>query len=573
MPTPHNPDSPDSVGGGGGAPVFPLLVGQVFHLVFSNKTKHDELCLDVREKLVGAGLNVWQQSTDIPRDSDNWFKEWFPNAVQAVKIVCFISADYLRSPFCMKEFRVAQSQGNLLVVACDPLDEIMKVMEEIARHPDASDALAFLMGGGQVIQHGQEDTVSEILKFFPSAAPQTQPEPHPAPEPAAPALGLPPATPAPQLSQIRTLVALSNATQETVEDLLGYIATDLEVVFQMLSVDVISKNRIKREMEGLRAARVESEAEPAEPETEPKPEARRLYVMGGYDGSCLNTAEVYDPQANTWTAIPPMSSKRYGPAAATLVGPDGHPRVYVMGGSDGSSDLNTAEVYNPQTNTWTAIPPMGSRREGAAAAALMGPDGQSRVYVMGGYGVDTAEVYDPHTNTWTAIPPMHSKRQFTAAAALVGPDGQSRVYVMGGFDGSYLNTAEVYDPQANTWTAIPPMSSKRHGPAAATLVGPDGQSRVYVMAGLDGSSYLNTTEVYDPQANTWTAIPPMHSKRWSPAAAALMGPDGQSRLYVVAGRDGSSRLNTAEVYDLQTNTWTAIPPMSSERYGPAAVCC
>ena len=92
MPTPHP---------GVSVLLFPLLAGQIFHLVFSNKTKHDTLCLDVREKIVAVGLQVWQQATNIPRDSDNWFKEWFPNAVQAVKIVCFISADYLKSPFCM----------------------------------------------------------------------------------------------------------------------------------------------------------------------------------------------------------------------------------------------------------------------------------------------------------------------------------------------------------------------------------------------------------------------------------------------------------------------------------------
>ena len=153
MPTPH----PSAAGGVTSALVFSLLVGQVFHLVFSNKTKHDGLCLDVREKLVGAGLKVWQQSTNIPKDSDNWFTEWFPNAIKAVKIVCFISADYLRSIYCMKEFRVAQNCRNLLVVACEPMAEIMKVKDEIDQYPDASDALAYLMGGGQVIFYGHQD--------------------------------------------------------------------------------------------------------------------------------------------------------------------------------------------------------------------------------------------------------------------------------------------------------------------------------------------------------------------------------------------------------------------------------
>ena len=36
--------------------------------------------------------------------------------------------------------------------------------------------------------------------------------------------------------------------------------------------------------------------------------------------------------------------------------------------------------------------------------------------------------------------------------------------------------------------------------------------------------------------------------------------------------DGSSRLNTAELYDPQTKTWNAVPPMGSKRAFPAAVC-
>ena len=151
---------------------FPLGDGHSFHFVFSNKTKHDGLCLAVREKLIAVGVTVWQQQKNIPKDSVNWFNEWFPNAIQAIKIVCFISAEYLRSPYCMKEFRVAQNVGNLLVVACEPIAEIMAVMEEVKRGQNvhASNALAYLDNGGQVIFHGTEDVAQEILKFLPSVA-------------------------------------------------------------------------------------------------------------------------------------------------------------------------------------------------------------------------------------------------------------------------------------------------------------------------------------------------------------------------------------------------------------------
>ena len=58
-----------------------------------------------------------------------------------------------------------------------------------------------------------------------------------------------------------------------------------------------------------------------------------------------------------------MGSKRSGPAAAVLPGP----RVLVMGGWDGSSSINTAELYDPQSQTWSAVAPMGSKRSGPAA--------------------------------------------------------------------------------------------------------------------------------------------------------------------------------------------------------------
>jgi hypothetical protein len=244
---------------------FPLGDGQAFHFVFSNKTEHDGLCLAVREQLIAVGVTVWQQQKNIPKDSDNWFTEWFPNAIKAVKIVCFISAEYLRSPYCMKEFRVAQNVGNLLVVACEPIAEIMAVMEEVkqGKNKVAADALAYLMGGGQVIFHGVEDTAQEILKFLPSVAAAPEPEPQPA-------LGLPPAQPAPKVSTIKNLAALSEATGETEADLLGYSDADLEAVLELVKVDVIGKNRIRREVASLREL-LQSEPEP-EPAPQPQPQ-------------------------------------------------------------------------------------------------------------------------------------------------------------------------------------------------------------------------------------------------------------------------------------------------------------
>jgi hypothetical protein len=43
-----------------------------FDLVFSNKTNCDALCLEIRAALVAQAVRVWQQKTNIPKDSINW---------------------------------------------------------------------------------------------------------------------------------------------------------------------------------------------------------------------------------------------------------------------------------------------------------------------------------------------------------------------------------------------------------------------------------------------------------------------------------------------------------------------
>ena len=63
-----------------------------------------------------------------------------------------------------KEFGIALASNKLLVVACEPLSKIRAV--DPSAYPQASNALAFLMNGGQVIFYGQDDVVAEIRKFL-----------------------------------------------------------------------------------------------------------------------------------------------------------------------------------------------------------------------------------------------------------------------------------------------------------------------------------------------------------------------------------------------------------------------
>ena len=45
-------------------------------------------------------------------------------------------------------------------------------------------------------------------------------------------------------------------------------------------------------------------------------------------------------------------------------------KLYAVGGYDGSSLLNSAEVYDPDNNSWSTIAPMGSKRQDLAVAVF-----------------------------------------------------------------------------------------------------------------------------------------------------------------------------------------------------------
>ena len=82
----------------------------------------------------------------------------------------------------------------------------------------------------------------------------------------------------------------------------------------------------------------------------------RIFVIGGNDGvSFLNSIECYDPHTNRWTLLPPMSRPRAGIGAAALDG-----RIYAIGGFDGASRLDIVEMFEPRMNAWTEAASLNS---------------------------------------------------------------------------------------------------------------------------------------------------------------------------------------------------------------------
>ena len=77
-----------------------------------------------------------------------------------------------------------------------------------------------------------------------------------------------------------------------------------------------------------------------------------FFHSGGYDrGECLDTVSVYDPSTNEWRSADKMITKR-GRFDATVIGND---VLFAVAGSNGTSELTSAEKYDRRTGRWTSI--------------------------------------------------------------------------------------------------------------------------------------------------------------------------------------------------------------------------
>uniref|UniRef100_A0A3Q2Z7J4 Kelch like family member 4 n=1 Tax=Hippocampus comes TaxID=109280 RepID=A0A3Q2Z7J4_HIPCM len=106
-----------------------------------------------------------------------------------------------------------------------------------------------------------------------------------------------------------------------------------------------------------------------------------MYAVGGHDGwSYLNTVERWDPQARQWNYVASMSTPRSTMGiTATLFFEI--PRLFAVGGRDGSSCLRSMECFDPHTNKWSRCGRMAKRRGGVGVATCGAPSGGHRRHV------------------------------------------------------------------------------------------------------------------------------------------------------------------------------------------------
>eukprot|EP01083_Nonionella_stella_P053674 141882_1 len=107
-----------------------------------------------------------------------------------------------------------------------------------------------------------------------------------------------------------------------------------------------------------------------------------------------------------WRKLKSMNEYRYNPTCITLNGLKSCDKIMVAGGrGNGSINLNTAEIYDIEEDTWSAnVKPF---KTGRRAAGMYCDNYKEQVYLAGGIddiGVGTSvEMFDLHKSEWNLI--------------------------------------------------------------------------------------------------------------------------------------------------------------------------
>ena len=291
-----------------------------------------------------------------------------------------------------------------------------------------------------------------------------------------------------------------------------------------------------------------------------------VLVAGGDNSTQFpTTAELYDPVAAAFVATTGNLTGIRFSATATLLA---NGKVLLVGGKNATDELATGELYDPTTKSFVATKGSMSTTRVYHTATLLN-DGT--VLVTGGLDsaggasgtpVDTAEIYDPIADTFTLTGAMSTGRFFHTATLL----GDGTVLITGGLNnGATLATAELYHPTMKAFTPAGTMTVARVGHTATVL----NNGQVLLTGGGAGFATIAiaAAELYNPNGATFTAVNPMLSPRSLHTATLLNNGQvlvvGGSSLFYFGG--SSHSLSSAELFDPTMGTFTATADMTVVR--------
>lgn len=304
----------------------------------------------------------------------------------------------------------------------------------------------------------------------------------------------------------------------------------------------------------------------------------RWYVAGGLAFFGIGTGDrfpaevdVYDPRSGHWTTIGSLTQGReYLPAILDL----SNARVLFPGGflPAGSSAYLALATCDISASVGTSPAPnlLGARNQHSAAFAA------GKFIVTGGWGMgptsskllDDAETWDGTSPAWTPAGTMPAGARSSHTTTTL-QDGKQVLVVGGGLPDRAMNEVDLLDATTGTWSTAAPLKVGRTRHKAILL----NDGRVLVAGGGTypgaANNVLMSVELFDPRSGEWSPAASMTDPRFDFDMVLL--PDG--RVLVAGGSSNATdgeygALRSAEVYDPAADAWTPLAPMHDRRRWP-----
>lgn len=268
----------------------------------------------------------------------------------------------------------------------------------------------------------------------------------------------------------------------------------------------------------------------------------------------LNSAEIYDSSTDTWTITNSLSIERIKHTAVLFN--DG---VLVAGGQNKDQYLNSTELFNSLTGSWEQTGNLNIARSGHSMTRLA----NSSVIVAGGQNsagfLGSTELFVPETRTWIITGSMLSARSGHTMIQL----SNGKVLATGGQNADgFLASAELFDPATGLWATTGSMNTARSGHTMTLLI----NGKVLITGGQNAEGYLDSAEIFNPETGSWKSTGRMDSSRSKHTATIL--PDGD--VLVVGGKNETEILYSSEIYKTKTETWITTELLNEGRYSHTA---
>ncbi len=290
---------------------------------------------------------------------------------------------------------------------------------------------------------------------------------------------------------------------------------------------------------------------------------RKIFVCGGKDGQTrLNSVESYGWPENSWTLEAAMKEVRSAPSAFVY-----GREIYVSGGWDGTMNTDTIESLNvdeecPQWMESAIKMPIKCRAHKMVthenSAILTGGFTDGDIVSDGIYEISL----NPPYNTYLLTQMPEPRRSHVCEIM------DNQVMVAGGMTSKDVkdakNTVYVYDLNNNECKTLTPLSSPVAKMATVSYKG-----NVILIGGVNEKGQtLNSVVMYDVKTGKIKMLPCLNHKRAS-SAAVITG----NVIIVMGGYDYETKtyLNSVECLDLSTHEWRELSPMTTKRTGLAAV--